>query len=379
MRGKSAVVTFDHDPSAGTERLRPPGEDAPVWLAPLLAVAGVVALIWVAGEALEPRVSTVDLPLPIARPEPIATNEGASGAAPATAPTPVTNGSAPAAIPVAPNGEPAAASHDARIAPTVPATLPVVPPPTIASPPLAPASTADGGSAGAAPITRSDEPNARPSAGSSPATGTPPVATGDATTPVPTRVLTATPPPPADAVPSAAAPIAAPATTPIPIPASEPTVVAPPAAPAIVQPSAAAPTSSERAAQEPSAPAPCLPMVTIPFGHDSTRPIVEGREAAVRPLLDWLATHPGASISVEGHADTVGTEDYNIVLSFGRARAVASWLGRLGVAPSRIATRAAGTTPAKGPSTDVSTNRLVVLQIEGVDVCRVSGDAAKRP
>jgi outer membrane protein OmpA-like peptidoglycan-associated protein len=120
-------------------------------------------------------------------------------------------------------------------------------------------------------------------------------------------------------------------------------------------------------------------MVTIPFGHDSTKPLVEGREVAVRPLLDWLAAHPGASVSVEGHADTVGTEDYNIVLSFGRARAVAAWLGRLGVAPSRIAPRAAGTTPAKGASADVSTNRLVVLQIEGVDVCRVPGDATKRP
>lgn len=364
MRGKSAVVTFDHDPSAGTERLRPPGEDAPVWLAPLLAIAGVLASIWVAGEAIEPRVSPADLPLPIAWPEPIAPNEGPSGAAPAAAPASVGDGSTPGATPVASSRGATPASPDGRIAPPPSPTLPVA-----SGAPLAPASTADTGAAGAGPIARSEEGNAQPAAGSSPMAA--PVATVDAGTPTPGRALLAAPAPSLDTASSASASAS--------MPASAPAVVASPPSGAIVPPSAAAPTHPERVATEPSAPAPCLPMVTIPFGHDSTKPLVEGREVAVKPLVDWLVAHPEATVSVEGHADTVGTEDYNIVLSFGRARAVAAWLGRLGVAPARIATRAAGTTPAKGPSADVSTNRLVVLQIEGVDVCRVPGDATKRP
>lgn len=364
MRGKSAVVTFDHDPSAGTERLRPPGEDAPVWLAPLLAIAGVLASIWVAGEAIEPRVSPADLPLPIARPEPIATNEGPSGIAPAATPAAAGDGSTPGATLVAPNRGAAPASPDVQIAPPPLPTLPVA-----SGAPLAPAPTVDTGSAGAVVIARSEEANPRISAGSSPMAA--PVATADAGTPDPGRAHPAASATSLDTAPSAGATA--------PIPASASAVVAPPPSGAIVPPSAGAPTPPERAATEPSPPAPCLPMVTIPFGHDSTKPLVEGREAAVKPLVDWLAVHPEATVSVEGHADTVGTEDYNIVLSFGRARAVAAWLGRLGVAPARIATRAAGTTPAKGSSADVSTNRLVVLQIEGVDVCRVSGDATKRP
>ena len=366
MRGKSAVVTFDHDPSAGTERLRPPGEDAPAWLAALLAIAGVLASIWVAGEVLEPRILPADLPVPVARPEPNAPNEQPGGMPPAAALEPLAKSATPAppVTLVAPNRETKLADEVARGASPSAAPTPEVLPPPLA--PTAPGSETR--AAGAPSIARPDEPTPPPAAATPVIAPEPAAATRAPTTPsqnpgAPTPSLASTP---ADTPPTAA-PVTAP-------PASS--SAAPPSPQA---PSPPAPATPAAATTPLRATAPCLPMVTIPFGHDSTKPLVEGREAAVRPLVDWLAAHPEATVSVEGHADTVGTEDYNIVLSFGRARAVADWLVRLGVAPGRITPRAAGTTPAKGSSADLSTNRLVVLQIEGVDVCRTPGDAAKRP
>lgn len=326
MRGKSAVVAFDHDPSAGTERLRPPGEDAPVWLAPVLALVGTLAMIWAVAREPEPP-PAADLPVPSARSDP--------ASAPATSPT--TN----------------------MVAPTAPSAT------TIVSSPPQPASSG--------PVTASD-PAARSTTDQPVAPEITPAATSDDRPNAPTQIPAISPP-----IPAATSDLGAPRPTPptptpdVPATTTEADTVAvagspaPAVVPAASQPVVVAPT------------APCLPIVTVSFAHDSTKPILEGREAAVRPLVDWIAAHPGAVLSVEGHADTVGTEDYNIVLSFGRARAVAGWLGRLGVPAARIAPRAAGTTPAKGLPADVSTNRLVVLQIEGVDVCRDTGGATKRP
>ena len=310
MRGKSAVVAFDHDPSAGTERLRPPGEDAPVWLAPVLALVGTLAMIWAVAREPEPP-PAADLPVPSARSDP--------ASAPATSPT--TN----------------------MVAPTAPSAT------TIVSSPPQPASSG--------PVTASD-PAARSTTDQPVAPEITPAATSDDRPNAPTQIPAISPPTPTPDVPAT--------TT-----EADTVAVAGSSAPAVV------PAASRPVVVAPAAP--CLPIVTVSFAHDSTKPILEGRETAVRPLVDWITAHPGAVLSVEGHADTVGTEDYNIVLSFGRARAVAGWLGRLGVPAARIAPRAAGTTPAKGLPADVSTNRLVVLQIEGVDVCRDTGGATKRP
>ncbi len=328
MRGKPAVVTLDHDPSAGTERLRPPGEDAPAWLAPVLALVGTLAMVWVVAREPDPP-PPLDLPVPSVRPE--------------TTPTP----SATVVVPPAVRVDATIASPLPQPPPTAPVTAREIPARLNSDAPDA-AGNATTAPSSDRPNTSSDvPPTAQPSGG---ATVTPSVAA-----PTPTAEVRA-PSPAVDTI----------AVTASPVPSS-------PVAPPVLAAEALPPVVTAAAAP------PCLPIVTVSFAHDSTKPILEGREKAARPLVDWIATHPEAVLSVEGHADTVGTEDYNIVLSFGRARAVAGWLGHLGVPATRIAPRAAGTTPAKGLPADVSTNRLVVLQIEGVDVCRDTGGATKRP
>lgn len=52
----------------------------------------------------------------------------------------------------------------------------------------------------------------------------------------------------------------------------------------------------------------------------------------------WLAQHPNARITIEGHADERGTRDYNLALGERRANAAKNYLASLGVSPGRMTT-----------------------------------------
>lgn len=58
--------------------------------------------------------------------------------------------------------------------------------------------------------------------------------------------------------------------------------------------------------------------------------------AELQDVVDWMREHPGISIQVDGHTDNVGGMDYNIDLSFRRARSVKNWLVSRGARPSLI-------------------------------------------
>ena len=53
---------------------------------------------------------------------------------------------------------------------------------------------------------------------------------------------------------------------------------------------------------------------------------------------DYLVKNPGVKVNIEGHADELGTPEYNIALGERRAKAVAKYLVSLGVMPEQIAT-----------------------------------------
>ena len=50
----------------------------------------------------------------------------------------------------------------------------------------------------------------------------------------------------------------------------------------------------------------------------------------------WLQSNPGKALTIEGHCDQRGTQDYNLVLGQKRADAARAYLVNLGVQPDRI-------------------------------------------
>lgn len=62
----------------------------------------------------------------------------------------------------------------------------------------------------------------------------------------------------------------------------------------------------------------------------------------VRDLAQTLARHPGMRVSVTGHADAIGSDDYNQRLSERRAWSVGEALAQFGVSQRRIETRGMG-------------------------------------
>ena len=59
-------------------------------------------------------------------------------------------------------------------------------------------------------------------------------------------------------------------------------------------------------------------------------------------LADFLTKYPERSVSIEGHTDSVGSDDFNVGLSQRRAESVRSYLMRRGVDTSRVTTQGMG-------------------------------------
>ncbi|MDB6453882.1 peptidoglycan-associated lipoprotein Pal [Falsirhodobacter sp. 20TX0035] len=75
----------------------------------------------------------------------------------------------------------------------------------------------------------------------------------------------------------------------------------------------------------------------ILFNYDQATLNDEGRQV-LAGQAQWLNSHPGYAIIVEGHADEKGTREYNLALGARRASSAQDFLISQGVAPSRIRT-----------------------------------------
>ncbi len=192
----------------------------------------------------------------------------------------------------------------------------------------------------------------------------------------------------ADAQPAlAAASAAGPAkTSPVEPPSASPAVVAPAHAPqaavATATPTAGLPDAAPASppAPEPAVPpTACLPVISIPFDVNSARLKTAEPDQAITRLSEWLLTHPQAVLSVEGHADSTGTEPYNVLLSYSRAQAVVAWLAHSGAPEAQMSARAAGTHPPARAASKAMSNRQVILQVEGVEPCGDDGLPTQAP
>ena len=82
-------------------------------------------------------------------------------------------------------------------------------------------------------------------------------------------------------------------------------------------------------------------LADVLFDYDSSVLRDDGRSAASRNA-DYLKRWPSVRITVEGHADSRGTSEYNLALGERRAAAVKDYIVSLGVQGDRITTVSKG-------------------------------------
>jgi len=122
---------------------------------------------------------------------------------------------------------------------------------------------------------------------------------------------------------------------------SSSTTQLPPATPAQVESADAAgvPANDLRgdAVSEPAAADPSvLKLEKIFFEYDAFTLTAQAREILARNA-EWLRQNPSSSLTIEGHCDERGSDEYNLALGQRRAEAVRSYLVTLGVAAERLA------------------------------------------
>jgi len=75
----------------------------------------------------------------------------------------------------------------------------------------------------------------------------------------------------------------------------------------------------------------------IQFEFDSIRLTPVGQEILTKKAV-WLRANPKAKVTIEGHCDNRGTNEYNLALGEGRAQSAKAFLVDLGIDPSRLNT-----------------------------------------
>lgn len=61
-------------------------------------------------------------------------------------------------------------------------------------------------------------------------------------------------------------------------------------------------------------------------------------EPVLKANADWMRGHGKKEVTIEGHCDERGTNEYNIALGDRRANSAKNYLGNLGIAADRLST-----------------------------------------
>jgi peptidoglycan-associated lipoprotein len=78
------------------------------------------------------------------------------------------------------------------------------------------------------------------------------------------------------------------------------------------------------------------PLGDVFFAYDSAE-LSEQARATLQKNADWMKRWTSTRMTVEGHCDSRGTNEYNLALGERRASSVRDYLTSLGVASDRIA------------------------------------------
>jgi peptidoglycan-associated lipoprotein len=93
------------------------------------------------------------------------------------------------------------------------------------------------------------------------------------------------------------------------------------------------------------------PLRTVYFDFDRSDIRPETR-SILQKNAEWLRRHPRVKVTVEGHCDERGTEEYNMALGQRRAEAAKSYLVSLGISSNRLSTISYGEERPADPGHD---------------------------
>jgi outer membrane protein OmpA-like peptidoglycan-associated protein len=81
----------------------------------------------------------------------------------------------------------------------------------------------------------------------------------------------------------------------------------------------------------------------IYFDFDKSKLKTDSRtDSSVTAFKDWMDKYPASKLSVIGHADFIGTPEYNLKLGLERAQIVRKYLESKGIASDRMLTESKG-------------------------------------
>jgi peptidoglycan-associated lipoprotein len=139
-----------------------------------------------------------------------------------------------------------------------------------------------------------------------------------------------------------------PAATPAPPPPAEKPATTPPPPPAPAPPAPPAPTPDRPPTEADLFARATLDELTksgvvkpVYFGLDSIV-LTEEARGVLQKNVEYLKKWPSTKVLVEGHADSRGTNEYNLALTERRASAARAYVVSLGVAADRVTTVAKG-------------------------------------
>ena len=107
---------------------------------------------------------------------------------------------------------------------------------------------------------------------------------------------------------------------------------------------------ARQVAQDPIEPGPtACSLSSINFAYDSDE-ITSGSGNTLQANSECIQQRDIPHVTLTGHCDPRGTEEYNLALGHRRAQAVQSYMGRLGVQRNRMGTQSMGEEMARGSS-----------------------------
>lgn len=117
----------------------------------------------------------------------------------------------------------------------------------------------------------------------------------------------------------------------------------------------------------------CPPRLLFNFSRGSEIPIAENIDSKIIQLKKWLQRKPESKILIEGHADTYGPAELNILISYRRAKAVEQILLSSGVSQDKLSIRAFGEEAQIAPdSPNSKKNRIASVKIANLPECYLS-------